>query len=83
MKATTVKVDGELLRLIEEVKPPTQSVTAYVRSAVQKAVERHRLQAAALAYRAFVQEHPDEREWLGEWGEADLGSPLPTRKPKK
>lgn len=83
MKATTVKVDGELLKAIEEVKPPTQSVTAYVRSAVQKAVERHRLQAAALAYRAFVQEHPEEREWLEVWDGADLGSPLPTKKSRK
>ena len=74
MKATTVKVDGELLQAIEEVKPPSQTVTAFVRLAVQKAVERHRMQASAVAYRAFLRANPDERGWLEEWDRADLGS---------
>jgi hypothetical protein len=74
MKATTVKVDGELLRAIEEVKPPSQTVTAYVRSVLQKAVEKHCLQAAALAYRAFMEAHQEEQQWLKEWDDSDLAS---------
>lgn len=74
MKATTVKVDGELLRAIEEIKPPSQSVTSYVRSVLQKAVDSHRLQEAAVAYRVFVEANPEERHWLLEWDSADLMS---------
>ncbi|NBV47179.1 MAG: hypothetical protein EBR86_16465 [Planctomycetia bacterium] len=72
MKATTVKLDGELLDQIEKAKAPGQSVTAYVRSVLRKNLEQQRLREASVAYRAFVEAHPDEREWLGEWERADL-----------
>ena len=83
MRQTTVKVDGELLRAIEEVKPSSQTVTAFVRAAVKKAIERHRLQAAAVAYQAFMQQHPEEGEWLAEWDAADLGSPASVKKKRR
>ena len=74
MKATTVKADGELLRAIEEIKPTSQTVSAYVRSVLQRVVDSHRLQEAAVAYRAFVEANPQERHWLLEWDSADLMS---------
>lgn len=80
MKSTTVKVDAALLKAIEEVKSPSQTVTAFVRTAVQKAIDRHRLEAAAVAYRAFVQQHPREREWLAEWEAADLAASVVPKK---
>ena len=79
MKATTVKVDGNLLRSIEEMKPPQQSVTAFIRSVLQKEVDRRTLLQAAHEYRDFVKEHKDEGEWLDEWDRADLVS-VPTTK---
>ena len=36
MKATTIKIDGELLSAIESAKPSGQSVTAYVRTVLRK-----------------------------------------------
>jgi hypothetical protein len=75
MKATTIKVDGNLLRAIEEAKPATQSVSAFVRSVLQKEIDRRRLQQAAIAYRGFIDKNEDERMWLEAWDRADLISP--------
>jgi hypothetical protein len=75
MKATTIKIDGELLAEIERAKPPGQSVTAYVRTVLRKNLDQHKVREAAAAYRTFVESHPEEREWLDEWERADLASP--------
>jgi hypothetical protein len=75
MKATTVKVEGELLAELERTKPPRQSLAAYVRSLLQQAVVRQRMIAAADRYAEFVRETPDERAWLAEWDSADLVTP--------
>jgi hypothetical protein len=72
MKATTIKLDGDLLDQIEKAKGPGQSVTSYVRTVLRKNLEQHRLREAALAYRTFVETHPHEREWLDEWERSDL-----------
>jgi|688.fasta_scaffold688614_2 hypothetical protein len=75
MKATTIKIDGELLSAIESAKPSGQSVTAYVRTVLRKNLEQHKVREAAAAYRAFVESHPEERGWLDEWERADLTVP--------
>lgn len=75
MKATTVKVEGELLQELERFKPPRQSLAAYVRSLLQQAVARQQMVAAADRYAEFVRESPEERTWLAEWDSADLVTP--------
>jgi hypothetical protein len=75
MKATTVKIDGELLEEIERVKPVEQSVSAFVRSVLRKDLDRERARTAAGEYVAFLEAHPDEADWLAEWAAADLASP--------
>jgi hypothetical protein len=79
MKATTIKIEGELLTEIERAKPPGQSVTAYVRTVLRRNLEQHKIREAAAAYRTFVESHPQEREWLEEWERADLTT-TPTEK---
>jgi hypothetical protein len=54
MKATTVKLEGELLTAIEKAKPPGESVTSFVRTVLRKSLEQSRLREAANAYTAFV-----------------------------
>jgi len=39
MKATTIKVEGELLEELERTEPPRQSLSAYVRVLLQQAVD--------------------------------------------
>ncbi len=72
MKATTIKVEGELLRELERSKPASQSLSAYVRSVLEREVLRQKMAAAAERYTEFVRETPDEKAWLEEWTRADL-----------
>jgi hypothetical protein len=81
MKATTIKVEGELLRELERAKPASQSLTTYVRSILQQEMRRQQMVAAAERYVEFLQQHGDERAWLEEWDRADLAGP-PKRKPR-
>ncbi|HXJ34995.1 MAG TPA: hypothetical protein VMS22_13265 [Candidatus Eisenbacteria bacterium] len=80
MKATTVKVEGDLLQALERSKPPRQSLSAYVRSLLEQALARQRMVEAADRYADFVRETPDERTWLAEWDSADLITPPKRRR---
>ena len=82
MKATTVKIEGELLRELEASKPPDQSLTAYVRSVLRKDLERMKVREAAVTYRAFVKSDVKEQAWLDEWDRADLNSTPRSKKGK-
>lgn len=75
MKATTIKVEGELLTELERAKPASQSLTTYVRSALRQHVRRQQMMAAADRYTAFLRQHPEERAWLEAWDRADLARP--------
>ena len=74
MKATTIKLDGELLAELERAKPPGASVTSYVKDTLQKSLNAARLREAAVAYRAMTDKDPEERALLAEWDAADLVS---------
>lgn len=72
MRATTVKVEGELLADLEQTKPPSQSLSAYVRSVLEKEVRQRKMAEAAEQYTEFLRGHADERAWLEDWDNADL-----------
>lgn len=74
MKATTVKVEGDLLAELERAKPAQQSLTTFVRSILRQEVQRRQMAEAAERYAQFLAEHPDERAWLEEWDRADLAA---------
>lgn len=74
MKATTIKLEGELLLALERAKPPGASVTSYVKETLQKSLTAQRLREAAEAYRVLTETDAEERAWLKEWDEADLVS---------
>jgi hypothetical protein len=75
MKATTIKVEGDLLRELERTKPRSQTLSAYVRSLLEREMRRQKLAQAADRYADFLRETPDERTWLEEWVSADLARP--------
>jgi len=75
MAATTVKLEAELLREIRAAKPARQTLAAFVREAIEHELLRRKLRAAAEQYRAFLDEHTDEREELDAWESAPLASP--------
>jgi hypothetical protein len=72
MKATTIKLEGELLAAIERAKPPGESVTSFVRTVLRKSLEQAKVREAANTYIAFVESHPEEQQWMDEWERADL-----------
>lgn len=80
MKATTIKLEGELLRELELIKPKSVSVSAFVREALWRDVQRRRLADAAVEYEAFLESNSQEQGWLQEWEGADLASPARHRR---
>lgn len=74
MKATTIKIEGELLGELEAVKPESVSLSAYVREVLRKDLQRRKLVQAAAAYEEFLRTNLEEQSWLREWDEADLAA---------
>jgi hypothetical protein len=79
MKATTIKLEGELLVELEKAKPDSMSLSAYVRAVLAKDLRRRKLARAAASYEEFLADNPEERSWLREWDETDLAN-SPKRK---
>ena len=79
MKATTIKLEGNLLLELEKNKPHSLSLSAYVREVLHKDLMRRKLAQAAQSYEEFMTAHPEEASWLREWDEADL-SGIPKRR---
>lgn len=79
MKATTIKIEGELLKELEATKPESLSLSAFVREVLKKDLQRRKLSQAAASYEEFLAENPEERLLLREWDEADLAR-TPKRK---
>ena len=75
MSATTVKLEAELLKEIRSVKGTAQSLSAFVREAVQRDLLRRRLRLAAEQYQAFLDGDEAERAETDAWERAPLGSP--------
>ena len=83
MKATTIKIEEPLLGELEKAKPPTQSISSYVREILESDIKRHKVAEAAVQYEAFVAAHAEEREWLSDWDKADLSRPPKRNSGKK
>ena len=81
MRATTIKLEGDLLERIEAVKPADRSLSAHVRWVLRKDLERRQARDAAAEFKAFIDGHPDEQAWLAEWDGADLAA-VPARGPE-
>jgi hypothetical protein len=74
MSATTVKLDGELLRAIAAVKSPKQTLSAYVREALQRDLRRLQMRQAAETYAKLLRTNASEREAMDEWEAAPLAT---------
>jgi hypothetical protein len=75
MKATTIKIEGELLIELESAKPESLSLSAYVREVLLKSLRDRKMADAARAYQAFLEANPKERSSLEEWERAELEAP--------
>ena len=74
MPATTVKLDSELLREIGKIKPPKQTLSAFVRESLERDIRWRKLRDAAEAYRLLLAENEDERREIEEWESSHLAA---------
>lgn len=74
MKATTVKIEGDLLEMLEKIQEPGQSVSAFVREAVRRRIREVQRAQAAEVYNQLLSADPDEATWLEEWEQSDLAA---------
>ena len=72
MQATTIKLDGALIKRLRALKPREDTLTAFVRSVLDAEVRRRSLRAAAESYAAFLHDHPEEAEEMSAWVTAPL-----------
>ncbi|HMP77661.1 MAG TPA: hypothetical protein PKE12_15305 [Kiritimatiellia bacterium] len=80
MKATTIKLDGDLLADVERAKPREMSVTSYVKDTLRRRITADLLREASEKYNSLLERNPRERAFMEEWERADLLSEPP--KPK-
>lgn len=74
MKATTIKLDGELLADVERAKPRDMSVTSYVKETLRKRIDAEVLREASARYKTLLEQNPGEKAFMEEWEAADLAS---------
>jgi len=72
MSATTIKLEGELLKDIQKVKPHAQSISSYVREVLEHNIKQARMNEAAHQYQAFLKGDMEEVNDLNEWEAAPL-----------
>lgn len=72
MAATTIKLDSDLYEKVGDLKGTGQSATAYVRALIEREYSLRQQRAAAEAYQAFLQTHPEERAELEAWENTPL-----------
>lgn len=84
MKATTVKLEGFILKEIAEVLPEGETLTEYVRKAVYADVRERKMRKAALQYQKFLEKNPQEKDELEVWEKAGLAvGPLKSISPTR
>lgn len=83
MKATTIKLDGAILRELKEFKEPDQNLTSLVRELLKAQIHRRKMARAAEEYMAFMSENADESQELEIWASAPLDDDKSVRRKKK
>jgi predicted CopG family antitoxin len=81
MSATTIKLEADLVRKVVALKAQNESVSAFVRELIER---EHRARAnrdAALAYRQFLNNQPEERAAMEAWESAPLVAEIEGGKP--
>ena len=64
-----------------ELKNDGQSVSAFVRSLIEKEHRARHLHESAKAYEQFLRENPEEREAMEVWESAPLSDSIEAKRP--
>ncbi len=80
MQATTIKLDGALIKRLKAFKPREDTLSAFVRSVLDAELRRRTLRAAAESYSQFLRDHPEEADEMSAWATAPLQRPAKRRR---
>ena len=72
MPATTIKLESDLVKKVTSLKPKEESISAFVRGLIEKEHRARQNREAAMVYRQFLQDNPQERAALEVWESAPL-----------
>ena len=72
MHATTIKLDGMLIKRLTALKPRDETLSAFVRGVLDAEIRRRQLRVAAENYAEFLRAHPEEADEMGVWATASL-----------
>jgi hypothetical protein len=81
MSATTIKIEGDLVKKITALKAKDESISGFVRDLIQKEYDARKNRAAAVVYQQFLEDNPDERAAMEVWELAPLVADIEPRKP--
>jgi hypothetical protein len=80
MSATTIKLEAELVRKVTVLKPKAESISAFVRTLIEKEYQAREHRAATLEYQQFLRENPEEQAAMEDWESAPLGDDMEPKK---
>lgn len=78
---TTVKLESPVVREVCELLEGKQTLTSFVREAVERDVRRRKMRKAATLYREVMTAEPAEGEDMAAWEAAPLASAV-SRSPR-
>jgi predicted CopG family antitoxin len=72
MPATTIKLEADLVKKVAALKPKDESISGFVRELIEKEHRVRENKAAAVIYKQFLEDNPDERAAMEVWESAPL-----------
>jgi hypothetical protein len=73
---TTVKLEAPVVREASELLEGKQTLTAFVREAVERDIRRRKMRKAASLYRQLLASDPAEAGEMDAWETAPLATPI-------
>src|SRR5262249_24676772 len=83
MKATTIKLDGPILRELKEMQRPGENLTSHVRDLLKAQIRKRKMAQAAEEYAAFLSQNSEEFAEVEAWASAPLDRERTVRPKKK
>jgi len=74
MTATTIKLEGAILKELKEFKRSDQSLSALIRELLQSEIQRRKMARAAQDYMSFMNNNPAETREIDDWSSTPLDS---------
>jgi len=81
MPATTIKPESDLVKKVTALTLQEESISAFVRELIEKEHRARANREAALAYRQFLHDHPEERAAMEGWESARWVDDIEGRQP--